>query len=264
MVSARTADEMGFKALYMSGYAVTASYMGLPDAGIATYRDMVERAGTIAGGTVTPLIADADTGYGGLVNLRHTVRGYEAAGVQAIQIEDQVAPKKCGHTLGRQVVPASEMAQKVKVAIDSRRHDQTLIIARTDARTEHGLDAAIDRAGAYLEAGAQIAFVESPESGAEMERIGKELDGHLLANMVEGGRTPLLPADRLQQLGFNIAIYPLLGLSAAAWASRQAYQFLLEKGTSEGVNVPLRGVESLHELMGFPEIWEFEKRWGED
>ena len=137
MISARVADQMGFKALYMTGYGATASYLGLPDAGIATYTEMVDCAGRIARGTVTPLIADADTGYGGLLNVQRTIQGYEAAGVQGIQIEDQVTPKKCGHTLGREVVPLEDMVQKIEVACAARRSDDTMIIARTDSRTDH-------------------------------------------------------------------------------------------------------------------------------
>src|SRR5919202_5703648 len=153
MFSARIADRMGFRALYMTGYGVSGSHLGLADAGLVTYRDMVGRARTIAEGTTTPLIADADTGFGGLINVRHTVRGYEAAGVQAIQIEDQESPKKCGHTPGRRVVPMADMLRKIEVALDARRSPDTLIIARTDARASLGLDEAIRRGRAYAAAG---------------------------------------------------------------------------------------------------------------
>jgi len=265
MISARIADAMGFDALYMTGYGVTASYLGLPDAGLATFTDMLNRASTIAGGTETPLIADADTGYGGLLNVRHTVRGYEAAGVQAIQIEDQETPKKCGHTPGRRVVPAEEMVQKVKVAVDSRRSDDTLIIARTDARTGLGIDEAIRRAAAYVEAGADIAFVESPESIEEIAKVGKAIAAPKLANMVPGGRTPVVPASELAAMGFNIAIYPGLGFSVAAEAVRRGYDYLKHNGSTIGMQVPTwggEGSQTMHELMGFPEVWAFEKRWG--
>lgn len=265
MLSARVADRMGFDALYMTGYGVTASYLGLPDVGLASFTDMLNRAATIAGGTETPLIADADTGYGGLLNVRHTVRGYEAAGVQAVQIEDQETPKKCGHTPGRRVVPIEEMVAKVKVAVDARRSENTLIIARTDARTGHGIDEAIRRANAYVEAGADVAFVESPESLEEIEKVGRSVAAPKLANMVPGGRTPIVPRERLKAMGFSIAIYPGLGFSVAAEACRRAYAHLREHGSSEGLPVPSwgeAGGETVHELMGFPEVWEFEKRWG--
>ena len=196
MFSARIADRMGFKALYMTGYGISGSHLGLADAGLVTYRDMVERARTIAQGTATPLIADADTGFGGLLNVRETVRGYEAAGVQAIQIEDQEMPKKCGHTPNRRVVPLEDAVKRVEVALAARKSDDFLIVARTDARTGLGLDEAIRRARAFAKAGADILFVEAPESEAEFAQIGAELGGEakLLANMVPTGRSPMLPA----------------------------------------------------------------------
>ena len=218
MISARLADRMGFGALYVTGYGVAASLLGVPDAGIATYTDMVARVGQIAQGTDTPLIADADTGYGGLVNVRATVRGYERAGVSAIQLEDQVSPKKCGHTPGRQVVPTEDMVRKLQVALETRQNPDVLIIARTDARTAYGLDEALRRAEAYAKAGADALFIESPESEGELATIGKSLDVPLVANMAHGGRTPLLPPDTLSELGFRIVIYPALGFLAAAAA----------------------------------------------
>lgn len=261
MVSARVADRMGFNALYMTGYGATASYLGLADAGLSTYSDMVSRAGQIAQGTDTPLIADADTGYGGLLNVRHTVRGYEAAGVQAIQIEDQEMPKKCGHTPGRRVVPIEDMVLKVEVAVDSRRSDDTLIIARTDARTTLGLDEAIRRGKAYAAAGADVIFVESPETVEEFQRVGEAIDAPLLANMVPGGRSPMIPAETLKEFGFDVAIYPGLGLSVAAEAMRVAYASLLENGDASQVTENMWQTGSLHELMGFEDIWAFEEKW---
>ena len=211
MFSAKIADRMGFKALYMTGYGISVSHLGLPDAGLATYGDMVSRAQTIAAGTQTPLIADADTGYGGLLNVRHTVRGYEAAGVQGIQLEDQEMPKKCGHTPNRRVVPVQDMVRKIEVAVEARRSDDTLIIARTDARTGLGLDEAIQRGRAYRKAGADVIFVEAPESEEEFRRVGQEIDAPLLANMVPTGKSPMLSAETLTSFGFRIAIYPVAG-----------------------------------------------------
>ena len=258
-ISARVADRMGFPALYMTGYGATASALGLPDAGLATFSDMVGQAEMICAVIDTPLIADADTGYGGLLNVQRTVRGYEAAGVAAIQIEDQEMPKKCGHTPGRRVVPAEDMVLKIRVAADARRHAETLIVARTDARTEHGLDEALRRAALYGAAGADIIFVESPESEAELERIGREVDKPLLANMVEFGKTPRVEVDRLKKWGFDVAIYPGLGFSVAAEAMRQAWSYLQDKGTSN--DVPVAQYRGMHELMGFSEVWDFEKKW---
>ncbi len=263
MFSARIADRMGFNALYMTGYGVSASYLGLADAGLVTYTDMVGRARTIAEGTTTPLIADADTGFGGLINIRHTVRGYEAAGVQAIQIEDQEMPKKCGHTPNRRVVPLADMLRQVEVAVDSRRHDDTLIIARTDARAGLGLDEAIRRGKAFAQAGADIVFVEAPESADEFRRVGDSIDAWLLANMVPTGRSPEIPRDDLKAWGFDIAIYPSAGMGVVCAALEQNYAWLKKQGSTLGSPVPAFNMAQLHELVGFPDVWEFERKYVE-
>jgi 2-methylisocitrate lyase-like PEP mutase family enzyme len=263
MLSAKIADRMGFKALYMTGYGVSVSYLGLPDAGLATYTDMLERARTIAEGTRTPLIADADTGYGGLLNVQHTVRGYEAAGVQGIQLEDQEMPKKCGHTPNRRVVPMQDMVRKIEVAVEARRSADTLIIARTDARATHGIDEAIRRAKAYRAAGADVIFVEAPESEDELKRVGQEIDAPLLANMVPGGKSPVLSAEALKAWGFSLAIYPVAALAAACTAMDRTYRFLLEHGSLIGCGQEAYPLSLLHELSGFPEVWEFEKQHAE-
>ena len=260
MLSAKLADRLGFKALYMTGYGISASHLGLPDAGLATFTDMVGRARIIAEGTRTPLIADADTGYGGLLNVRHTVRGYEAAGVQAIQIEDQEAPKKCGHTPDRRVIALADMARKIEVALEARRSEDTLIIARTDARAALGLDEAIRRAQAYRHAGADVIFVEAPESEAEFERVAREVDAPLLANMVPTGKSPMLSADTLRSLGFRIAIYPSAAMAAACAAMDRAYRYLLEHGSLVAATHEMFDMRQLHELCGFPEVWDFERR----
>ncbi len=260
MISALIADEVGFKALYITGYGTVASYLGLPDAGIATYSDMIDRVASIAGRTKTPVIADADTGYGGLLNVRHTVRGYEQSGVTAIQLEDQEFPKKCGHTPNRRVVPLEDMIRKIEVAIDSRRSDDFLIIARTDARTGLGLDEAIKRGKAFAKAGADIVFVESPESEEEMQRIADEIDAPLMANIVNGGRTPLLSANTLQSLGFAVAIHPAIGFLSMGAALKNAYADLYRNGeTSKAID--LYDFQQFNELIGFPDIWEFEKKY---
>jgi 2-methylisocitrate lyase-like PEP mutase family enzyme len=263
MFSARIADRMGFKALYMTGYGVSASHLGLPDAGLVTYTDMVGRARTIAEGTATPLIADADTGFGGLINVRQTVRGYEAAGVQAIQIEDQEMPKKCGHTPNRRVVPLADMLRRIEVAVDSRRHDDTLIIARTDSRTALGLDEAIRRGKAFAQAGADIVFVEAPESADEFRRVGDSIDAWLLANMVPTGKSPEIAQGDLQAWGFDIAIYPSAGMGVVCAALEQNYAWLKAHGSTLGSPVPAYDMKQLHELVGFPDVWAFEKRFVE-
>jgi 2-methylisocitrate lyase-like PEP mutase family enzyme len=262
MISAKVADGMGFPALYATGFGMVASALGIADAGIATYSDMVGRAGTIAGGCRTPVIADADTGYGGLLNVRHTVRGYEAAGIAAIQIEDQESPKKCGHTPGRNVIPAEEMALKIEVAVEARRSTDMLIIARTDARTKLGLDEAIRRGNLYAKAGADVIFIESPETEDELARIAQEITAPKLVNNVEGGRTPILSRERLSALGFSIAIYPAVGFLAAAAAFDRVYSHLLHVGDSTGLpQQESYGFGRICELMDFPDVWEFEKKW---
>ena len=263
MISVKVADEVGFNALYMTGYGVTASYLGLPDAGITTYTDMVGRIQATKSISRTPLIADGDTGYGGLLNVQHTVRGYEAAGAAAIQIEDQEFPKKCGHLLGRKVVPLEDMVAKIRVAVESRESSEFLIIARTDARTAHGLDEALRRAEAFDKAGADVLFVESPESIEEMEIIGKRFDKPLFANMVEGGRTPLLDKKTLEELGYSIAIFPVLGFLAAANAMRDAFEQLKTKGSSSAVDTPLYPFEAFSALMGFEEVTAFDEKYRE-
>jgi 2,3-dimethylmalate lyase len=260
-ISARIADQMGFEALYMTGYGTVASHLGLPDAGIATYSDMVGRVAVIANGTKTPLIADGDTGYGGLLNVQYSVRGYEAAGAIAIQLEDQEFPKKCGHMLGRRVVPIEDMVDKIKVAVASRDDRNFLIIARTDARTTLGLDEALRRADAYAKAGADILFVESPESIEEMRTIGRSFDRPLVANMVEGGRTPVADRMTLEELGYSIAIYPAFGFLAAGDALRGAYSYLKDHGSSVGANVPLYKFSEFSELMGFRAVAEFDETY---
>lgn len=263
MVSLRLADTFGFDALYMTGYGTVASHMGLPDAGLATYSDMVGRVTAMAGMARAPLIADADTGYGGLLNMRHTIRGYEAAGAAAIQLEDQEFPKKCGHTPGRRVIPMEDMVRKIRVAADARTSKDFLIIARTDARTSLGLDEALRRAEAYARAGADILFVESPESEEEMRRIGQSFDVPLVANMVERGRTPVLPQAELESIGYKIAIFPVTALLASVQAMTRVYQQFKEHGSSADGQTPLYDFGDLTKLMGFEDVWAFEKRYAE-
>jgi 2-methylisocitrate lyase-like PEP mutase family enzyme len=262
LLSAKIADRCGFAALYMTGYGVNASLLGRPDAGLGTYRDFVDRVRTISEQTTTPLIADADTGFGGALNVAETMRGYERAGAAAIQLEDQVFPKRCGHTLGREVVPLEDMVTKIRVAADTREDPNFQIIARTDARTHLGLDEAMRRGDAYLRAGADILFVESPESVEELRTIGERFRGAaLLANVVPGGRTPALPASALNDLGFRIAIHPGACMGPAVAAMTLALQHLLAKGTGEGTPVPAAAFDTLHALTGFPDVWAFDQKY---
>lgn len=262
LISALMADKMDFKALYVTGYGTVASYLGIPDAGIATYRDMLERIAQICKRTEKPIIADADTGYGGLLNVRTTVEGYEAAGVTAIQIEDQEFPKKCGHTPFRRVIPIEDMQRKIEVAAKSRKSDDFLIIARTDSRTGLGIEEAIKRGQAFAAAGADVVFVESPESEAEMEMAAQEIKAPMFANMVNGGRTPLLSAERLKELGYAIAIHPAVGFLAVARALEQAYGDLLANGETTDA-IDLYSFAEMNQLLGFEDVWAFEKEWVE-
>ncbi len=261
MISARICDTMGFTALYMTGYGTVASHLGVADAGLASFRDMVDRAARIAGGTETPLIADADTGYGGPLNVRQTVRGYEAAGVSAMHIEDQVDPKKCGHTPGTRVIPVADMQTKIKVALDARNDDNFLIIARTDSRAGEGLDEACRRGEAYIKAGCDVLFVEALRTVEEMEIVARRFDHPLMANISNGGVTPVTPAETLSKIGYAFAIYPGVAFNAAAEAIKRASAALLRDGDSLKLDVPLMPLEEMHRVMGFPDVWAFEEKW---
>lgn len=264
MISARIADSLDFDCLYMTGYGVVSSYLGQPDAGLASYTDMLNRVETIAGGTKTPVICDGDTGYGGLLNVAHTVRGYEKAGAAGIQLEDQEFPKKCGHTKGRRVIPLDDMVQKIRVAADTRDSSDFLIVARTDARTGLGLDEALRRAEAFAKAGADVLFVESPESEEEMRKICSSFDLPTLANMVEGGRTPVPSKAVLEEIGYSIAIFPATGFLAAGAVLKAAYSTLRKDGSTDKIDVPLENFEAFSRMIGFEKVWDFDKKWGAD
>jgi 2-methylisocitrate lyase-like PEP mutase family enzyme len=262
-ISAKMAASVGFEALYMTGYGTVASALGMPDAGLATYSEMLDRVRCIAGATPLPFIADGDTGYGGLLNVDRAVRGYAAAGAGGIQIEDQEFPKKCGHTEFRRVIPQDDAVAKIRVAVEARPRRDFLIVARTDARYAEGIDAALRRAEGFLKAGADILFVESPESVEELRRVAETFRGAvLLANMVEGGRTPYLSADELGTMGFKIALYPGSGFLSAAGALKLCYTHLKERRIGAGSNAPMLAFSEMNTLMGFPAVHAFEKRHG--
>jgi 2-methylisocitrate lyase-like PEP mutase family enzyme len=261
MISAMLAERVGFDAVYASGYWLTASYLGIPDAGIATYTNMLDRVSKVVEKSTVPVIADADTGFGGLLNVRHTVIGYEKAGVSAIQIEDQEFPKKCGHTPYRRVVPIAEMVAKIQVAVDARQDPDMLVIARTDARTGYGYDEALRRGQAYAEAGADIVFVESLQSIEEMRAACADVPAPMMANMSDGGRTPIRPASELAEIGYACAIWPALAALSASAAIEKAYLNLKSTGTSLSPDVPLFSFDEFCRMVGFGEVWEFEERW---
>jgi 2-methylisocitrate lyase-like PEP mutase family enzyme len=263
MMAARLAREHGFDVVYGSGYWLTASCYGLPDAGIATYTQMLERMTTLKR-TVgdTAVIADADTGYGGLLNVHHTVRGYEAAGIAAIQLEDQEFPKRCGHMEGKRVVPLEDMVEKIRVACDARQGaDGMLVIARTDAIAVEGFDAALRRAEAYGEAGADILFVEAPRTEEQMRILCRSSDKPMMANMVEGGKTPVLCADELRDIGYAGAIFPASTALSANAAMDRMLRNLKERGTSLDPGIPLYDFNYFGRINGFDEVYAFEAKW---
>ena len=261
MISTLIATRMNFPALYVTGYGVSASYMGLPDAGLMTFTDMETQIRKIVKATEKPIIADADTGYGGLLNVQHTVKAYENLGVSAIQIEDQEYPKKCGHTPGRRVIPTCDMVRKIKVAVDTRTKDDFLIIARTDSRTGLGIEEALSRAVAFEEAGADIIFVEAPETESEMKKINEVINKPTLANMVSGGKTPIFSSTKLADMGYSVAIHPALGFLAMGKALKTAFTRLDATGNVEGL--PLENFDEFSRVMGFEEVWDFEKKWAD-
>ncbi len=264
MIAAAMIRKVGFPVVYGTGYWLTASSLGLPDAGIASYTQMLDRMATLvksSGGAA--VIADGDTGYGGLLNVHHTVRGYEAAGVTAIQLEDQEFPKKCGHTPYKRCVSTEDMAEKIKVACDARQDKQHfLVIARTDARAGEGVDAALRRLEAYDKAGADILFFEAPQSEEEMRRACAAFDKPMLANMADGGKTPILPVVTLKEIGYALAIYPSMTSLVAAAAMERALVHLKTQGASQSGEIPMFDFMEFGRLIGFEEVWRFEERWG--
>jgi len=265
MITAVIADRVGFDVVYGTGFWLTASCYGLPDAGIATFTQMLDRVATLARTTKAAVIADADTGYGGLLNVHHTVRGYEQAGIAAIQIEDQEFPKKCGHTPFKRLVPQQDMADKIRVACEARADPQnTLIIARTDARQSEGMDGALRRAEAYRRAGADIIFVEALTSEAEMHAACARIDAPMMANMADGGLTPVLPAKDLADIGYAFAIYPSMTSLVAAAAMGTALGRLKDDGLSQSAENPMFDFKTFCGLIGFEDVWAFERKWGRD
>lgn len=255
-LSAVVAREAGAEALYLSGASIAYTRFGRPDIGLVTMSEVESTIAAIADRVDTPLVVDADTGFGNALNVQRTVRAFERAGAAALQLEDQSLPKRCGHLGGKKLVPTGEMVGKIKAALDARRDDGTLIVARTDAIAVEGLDAALERAAHYAEAGADILFVEAPGSAVDMGRVVETLGERapLLANIVEGGKTPELTATELERLGYAMVIFPG-GLARAVSRLMQRYfQSLLAHGT----NAPFRGdmldFDGLNALLGTPEM----------
>lgn len=259
MIAAVVADKVGFEVVYGSGYWTTASAYGLPDAGLVSYTQMLDRMATLVRTTKAAVIADADTGFGGLLNVHHTVRGYEEVGISAIQIEDQEFPKKCGHTPFKRLIPEEDMVEKIRVATAARK--DMLIIARTDARQSEGLAGSIARGKAYADAGADIVFCEALLSPDEMRRACDAIARPMLANMANGGLTPILPTNELAEIGYALAIYPALTGLVAAAAMESALRTLKETGSGNSKNQPLFDFREFCGLIGFQDVWDFEKKW---
>ncbi|CAE8659310.1 unnamed protein product [Polarella glacialis] len=256
-------EQAQFKACYLSGAGVSYSHTGRPDVGLVTATEMVSRIAAIAEAVKLPIIADGDTGYGNAVNVMRTVRMYEQVGCSAIQLEDQQFPKRCGHLAGKTLVSAVEMAGKVRAACDARRSSDFVVIARTDALVTHGMDEALARAELYLEAGADVIFVESPASREDLEAVAKRLGGRvpLLANMVEGGKTPLFTNKELQEMGYSLVIYPNAILRGVAKVGQDILDDLKQNDTTRESLHRMRDFKELNKLLGIEDFRQAEERY---
>ncbi|MGO9374867.1 MAG: oxaloacetate decarboxylase [Syntrophobacteraceae bacterium] len=257
--SARLIEKAGFPVVYMTGYGVSASAIGQPDIGLLTMTEMVNVARNMVNAINIPLIADGDTGYGGILNVIRTVREYEQAGIAAIQLEDQVYPKRCGHMEGKQLVPVEEMITKLRAAVHARKSPDFIIIARTDARAVTGLQDAIARANAYAEVGADVIFLEAPESVDEMKVIAASIDRPLLANMVESGKTPFIDSNALLEIGYKIIIYPVSSLYTVTKAVARTLQKLKNEGTTRNCMDDMVEFKEFNEMIGVQEQRDLEK-----
>jgi 2,3-dimethylmalate lyase len=259
-LSARLVERACFPAVYMTGFGASASLLGRPDVGLLSFDEMAGHARRLVQAVDVPVIADADDGYGNPLNVMRTVREYEAAGVAALHIEDQVAPKRCGHMDGKDVIAASEMVEKVRAAVEARRGPELVIIARTDARAVEGLDGALERARRYRDAGADMLFVEAPESEAEVAAVAEAFpDTPLLFNWIDGGKSPGLGLDRLRELGFRLVIFPLSTLLATSRAVAGALATIRERGTPAALDVP--AFDDFTAMIGLPEVRRLEARY---
>jgi 2-methylisocitrate lyase-like PEP mutase family enzyme len=252
-LGAKLAEKADFQAVFLSGYTASASLLGAPDVGLLTLTEMVECARSIAGAVEIPVFADGDNGHGNATNVIRTMKEFERAGVSAIFFEDQVTPKRCGHMSGKQVIPVDEMVAKIRAAVDARVDGDLSIMARTDALAVNGMDDAIERMHRYLEAGADLSFVESPRTIDEMRRITREIHAPNMANMVPGGRTPILPARQLKELGFSLVAYPTMLVYATAWAGQRALSHLRQTETCAGFQ-EMMDFDEFNALTGLEEI----------
>lgn len=262
-ISARAATHAGASALYLSGAGVTNAMLGVPDIALVTLDEMASQAAHVCQVAPVPVIADADTGFGEAWNVVRTVIEYERAGLAGLHLEDQVSPKRCGHLDGKQLIPADQMVSKLRAAADSKRDPSFLVVARTDARGVEGLDAAIERAKHYVGAGADAVFPEGLGSEQEFEAFRAGLDVPLLANMTEFGKTPIIPASRFRELGYEMVIYPMTGFRVMLRAMMEAYEELLGSGTQEGMLDRMRTRAELYDLIEYERYTEQDRAWGE-
>lgn len=260
-LTARVVEALGFEAVYITGAGVTNARLGMPDLGVITLSELAETVEAVRDAVTIPVVVDADTGFGGPLNVRRTVQMLERRGANAIQLEDQVAPKRCGHFAGKEVVAVNDMVAKLHAALDARGDDATLIIARTDARQMLGLEPALERAERYRQAGADVIFVEAPESREELAEIGRRLDGPLLVNIVEGGTTPQLPAQELGALGFSIVLYANTALRGAVRGTQVVLAHLRQTGSTRGVLEQMLGWDERQSLVGKPFFDDLSQRY---
>lgn len=262
-LSGLIAEQSGAKAVYLSGASIAYTRFGRSDIGLVSVSEVYDTLAAITDRIAIPVIVDADTGYGNALNVQRTVRNFERAGACAIQLEDQSFPKRCGHLADKRLVTQSEMVGKIKAALDARQNDNTLIIARTDARAVDGFEAALARGAAFKEAGADILFIEAPQSLEEMQKITATFaaDIPLLANMVEGGKTPIRTANDLEQLGYKMAIFPGGAVRAIALHLQAYYQGLLKEGNNEAFSEKMHDFNALNEVIGTKELLELGKKY---
>ncbi len=255
-LTASLATDAGFEALYLSGAALAYTRLGRPDIGLVSVSEVADTIALIRDRVATPLIVDSDTGFGNALNTQRTMRSFERAGANALQLEDQTFPKRCGHLADKSLIPAGEMASKIKAAVDARHAEATLVIARTDAVASEGLNAALDRAALYREAGADVLFIEAPHSEGQLAEIGTRLKGTLplMANMVEGGRTPIQNASELEKLGFSLVIFPGGIVRAIARQAQDFYATLKSDGTTAAFRNRMFDFDGLNAVIGTPDM----------
>lgn len=260
-LSARIVEESGFQAVVIGGYATSAAMLGKPDVGLLGFSEMLGHARYIAGAVEIPVFADADTGYGNITNVQRTIREYERAGIAGLFIEDQVFPKRCGHMEGKEVISVAEMAAKIKSAVAAREDPDFIVMARTDALAISGMEDTIDRANRYVEAGADVIFVEAPRTEAELRRLAREIEAPLFASMLEGGKTPAFTPAVLEEMGFKGVFYGLSTLYAAAWATRAVLVEIREKGKTDAFQSRMITFQEFNALVGLAQIRENEQSY---